>query len=66
MEKFYFSFTFCPAFVPDHFRGIFFFVFVHSLNTDPLIIETLKKALNSKNEPVLCQHKTGNLTKVQQ
>lgn len=25
---------------PDHFRGIFFFVFVHTLNTDPLIIET--------------------------
>lgn len=65
MEKFYFSFSFCPAFVPDHFRGIFFFVFVHSLNTDPLIIET-KKAPNSRIEPVLSQHITGNLTKVQQ
>lgn len=53
------------VFASDHLQSNIAFLFIKPLQNDLWIIRAQKKALNSKDEPVLFLHFTGNLAKNQ-
>lgn len=66
LEVFFSLDTVCfLVFASDHLQSNIAFLFIKPLQNDLWIIRAQKKALNSKDEPVLFLHITGNLAKNQ-